>query len=74
VKELPFVLPLMWGENEVQELMPGNALIVKADGSYSIEAIVPPQEEKLAVLNVFISVVVATKKFIAKNSTRLQFK
>ena len=28
-------------ENEVQELMPGNALIIKADGSYSIEQIVP---------------------------------
>ena len=34
------------GENEVKELMPGNALIVKADGSYSIEQIVEPQERK----------------------------
>jgi len=34
------------GENEVQELMPGHALIVKADGSYSIEQIVEPQERK----------------------------
>ncbi len=33
-------------ENEVQELMPGTALISKADGSYSIEQIVPPQERK----------------------------
>ncbi len=33
-------------ENEVQELMPGMALICKADGSYSIEEIVPPQERK----------------------------
>lgn len=33
-------------ENEVQELMPGTALISKADGSYSIEEIVPPQERK----------------------------
>jgi len=33
-------------ENEVQELMPGNALIVKADGSYSIEQIVEPKERK----------------------------
>ena len=34
------------GENEVQELMPGNALIVKADGNYTIEQIVAPQERK----------------------------
>ncbi len=33
-------------ENEVQELMPGCALIVKADGHYSIEQIVPAQERK----------------------------
>ena len=34
------------GENEVQELMPGCALIVKADGNYSIEQIVEPKERK----------------------------
>jgi len=34
------------GENEVQELMPGNAIIVKADGSYSIEEIVTPKERR----------------------------
>jgi amidophosphoribosyltransferase len=33
-------------ENEVQELTPGNALIVKADGSVSIEQIVEPKERK----------------------------
>jgi amidophosphoribosyltransferase len=33
-------------ENEVQELMPGKALIAKADGSYSIEEIVAAQERK----------------------------
>ena len=33
-------------ENEVQELMPGNALIIKADGSFSIEQIVPAKERK----------------------------
>ena len=33
-------------ENEVQELMPGNALVVKADGSYSLEQIVEPKERK----------------------------
>lgn len=33
-------------ENEVKELMPGCALIAKADGSYSIEQIVPPGERK----------------------------
>jgi len=33
-------------ENEVKELMPGTALIAKADGSYSIEQIVPAQERK----------------------------
>lgn len=34
------------GENEVQELMPGNAIIVKADGSYTIEEIVPAKERR----------------------------
>jgi amidophosphoribosyltransferase len=34
------------GENEVQELMPGNALIVKANGSYAIEQIVEAKERK----------------------------
>ncbi|MEO6669908.1 MAG: amidophosphoribosyltransferase [Ferruginibacter sp.] len=33
-------------ENEVKELMPGMALIVKNDGSYSIEQIIPAQERK----------------------------
>lgn len=33
-------------ENEVKELMPGHALIVKADGSVSIEQIVEPKERK----------------------------
>ncbi|MBK7432968.1 MAG: amidophosphoribosyltransferase [Chitinophagaceae bacterium] len=33
-------------ENEVQELMPGCALSVKADGTYSIEQIVEPKERK----------------------------
>lgn len=33
-------------ENEVKELMPGNALVVKADGNYSIEQIVEPKERK----------------------------
>jgi amidophosphoribosyltransferase len=34
------------GENEVLELMPGNALIVKNDGEYSIEQILAPKERK----------------------------
>jgi amidophosphoribosyltransferase len=34
------------GENEVQELTPGHALIIKADGSYAIEQIVEPKERK----------------------------
>jgi amidophosphoribosyltransferase len=34
------------GENEVMELMPGNALIVRADGSFSIEQVVEPRERK----------------------------
>jgi amidophosphoribosyltransferase len=34
------------GENEVLELMPGNALLVKADGSYSIEQILEPKERR----------------------------
>jgi amidophosphoribosyltransferase len=33
-------------ENEVQELMPGNALIIKADGSYALEQILEPKERK----------------------------
>jgi amidophosphoribosyltransferase len=33
-------------ENEVQELMPGNALIVKGDGGYSVEQIIEPKERK----------------------------
>ncbi len=34
------------GENEVKELMPGCALIVAADSSYSIQQIVEPKERK----------------------------
>ncbi|MBC8034821.1 MAG: amidophosphoribosyltransferase [Chitinophagaceae bacterium] len=34
------------GENEVQELMPGQALIVKKDGSYSLEQILEPKERR----------------------------
>lgn len=33
-------------ENEVMELMPGNALIVKAGGEYAIEQVVPAKERK----------------------------
>ncbi|MBC7890442.1 MAG: amidophosphoribosyltransferase [Ferruginibacter sp.] len=34
------------GENEVQELMPGSALVVDADGNYHIEQIVAAKERK----------------------------
>ena len=34
------------GENEVKELMPGNALIVNPDGEFSIEQILEPKERK----------------------------
>ena len=34
------------GENEVKELMPGEALLVDEDGSYRIEQIVPAQERR----------------------------
>lgn len=34
------------GENEVLELMPGHALIVRADGSYQVEQIIVPKERK----------------------------
>jgi amidophosphoribosyltransferase len=34
------------GENEVQELMPGTALIVEPDGRYRMEQIVPAKERK----------------------------
>ena len=34
------------GENEVMELMPGNALIASQDGNFSIEKILEPKERK----------------------------
>ncbi len=34
------------GENEVMELMPGNALIAEAEGNYSIQQILEPKERK----------------------------
>jgi amidophosphoribosyltransferase len=34
------------GENEVQELMPGCALIVDAEGNYSVQQIVEPKERR----------------------------
>lgn len=34
------------GENEVQELMPGKGLIVKADGQVAIEEVLAPKERK----------------------------
>ena len=34
------------GENEVQELMPGNALIIHPNGEYQVEQIVEPKERK----------------------------
>jgi amidophosphoribosyltransferase len=34
------------GENEVQELMPGMGLVVKANGEYAIDKIVEPKERK----------------------------
>ncbi len=34
------------GENEVKELMPGAGLIVKTDGSYSIEQVIAPRERR----------------------------
>lgn len=34
------------GENEVKELMPGNALIIDPDGTYSIQQIVEPKERR----------------------------
>ncbi|MBA3673726.1 MAG: amidophosphoribosyltransferase [Chitinophagaceae bacterium] len=34
------------GENEVQELMPGNAVMVDAQGNFSIEQILEPKERK----------------------------
>lgn len=34
------------GENEVQELMPGKGLIVKADGQVTIEEVLAPKERK----------------------------
>lgn len=34
------------GENEVKELMPGNALLVHQDGSYEINEVIEPKERK----------------------------
>ena len=34
------------GENEVQELMPGNALIVDPHGNFSVQQIIEPKERK----------------------------
>ncbi|HRH61593.1 MAG TPA: amidophosphoribosyltransferase, partial [Chitinophagaceae bacterium] len=34
------------GENEVMELMPGNALIVEPDGAYKIEQVLEPKERR----------------------------
>ena len=34
------------GENEVKELMPGQALIVKSDGTWTVEQILEPQERR----------------------------
>ena len=34
------------GENEVHELMPGNTLVVKSDGSYVVQEILPPKERR----------------------------
>lgn len=34
------------GENEVMELMPGNALIVKPDGTYSVEQVLEPRTRR----------------------------
>jgi amidophosphoribosyltransferase len=34
------------GENEVQELMPGKGLIVKSDGTYSIQQLIEPKERR----------------------------
>ena len=34
------------GENEVQELLPGNAVMVDAEGNFSIEQILEPKERK----------------------------
>jgi amidophosphoribosyltransferase len=34
------------GENEVLELMPGTALIIKADGTYCVEKILEPRERR----------------------------
>ncbi len=34
------------GENEVKELMPGQAIIIRANGQYSIEQILAPKERR----------------------------
>ena len=54
------------GENEVLELMPGNALIVKADGNIILSKLYQQKKERLVVLNVFILAVEVMKKYIKK--------
>ena len=54
------------GENEVQELMPGHAVMIDAKGNFSIEQILEPKKERHAALNVFIFPAAAMKKFIRK--------
>jgi amidophosphoribosyltransferase len=34
------------GENEVKELMPGQALVIKSDGTYTIEQVIEPKERR----------------------------
>ena len=55
------------GENEVKELMPGNALIVNRDGEFSIEQILEPKERKACSFErIYFSTAAVMKKFIAK--------
>lgn len=51
-------------ENEVLELMPGQALLVDDEGKYSIEQIIEPKERRACSLSVSIFREEAMKKFI----------
>jgi amidophosphoribosyltransferase len=57
------------GENEVKELMPGQALIVRADGQWSVEQILPPLERRACSLREFISRGAVMKDLPGKNCT-----
>ena len=55
------------GENEVHELMPGNALIVRCRWQYKVEQVLDPKERRACSFErIYFSAGAAMKKFIGK--------